>query len=135
MLGVNPYIAFKGHCRQVIDFYKTALGAEELFVHTYAESPMPDMGPADNIMHCTLKIGDSIVMMCDDPRPSSPAAQGNISLSLGLNDPARAAELFNNLCQGGTVQMPLAKTSWAEAFGIVTDQFGVNWMVNCDAPK
>lgn len=74
-------------------------------------------------------------MMCDDPRGGGQASGSNISLAIGLNDPARAATLFDNLSQGGFVVMPLGKTYWAEAFGMVTDRFGVKWMVNCEAPK
>jgi PhnB protein len=134
MLGVNPYIAFKGNCRQAIEFYKSALGAQVLFTQTVGESPMSNMGPAENIMHCTMKVGDSTLMMCDDPNPQAASSDGNISLAIGLNDPARAKELFDNLSKDGSVIMPLAKTYWAEAFGIVTDKFSVKWMVNCDAP-
>ncbi|MBI4910524.1 MAG: VOC family protein [Acidobacteria bacterium] len=135
MLGVNPYIAFKGNCRQAVEFYKSALGAEVLFTQTYGESPMSDMGPADNIMHCSIQVGGSTIMMCDDPRPDGGAAGSNISLAIGLNDPARAKQLFDNLAEGGAVVMPLGKTFWAEAFGMLTDKFGIKWMVNCDAPK
>jgi PhnB protein len=135
MLGVNPYIAFKGNCRQAIEFYKTALGADVLFTQTAGESPMSNMGPATNIMHCTIKVGDSKIMLCDDPRPEAPACDSNISLAIGLNDQERARELFANLADGGSVNMPLEKTYWAEAFGMVTDKFGVKWMVNCEAPK
>ena len=68
MPGVNPYIAFKGNCRQAIEFYKSALGAEVLFVQTVGESPMSDMGPAENIMHCTLKAGESTIATRRDDR-------------------------------------------------------------------
>ena len=135
MLGVSPYIAFKGNCRQAIEFYKTALGAEVLFTQTVGESPMSNMGPATNIMHCTIKVGDSTIMMCDDPLPHPAAGDGNISLAIGLDDPERARQLFGNLADGGSVIMPLEKTYWAEAFGMVRDKFGVKWMTNCDAPK
>jgi PhnB protein len=135
MLGVSPYIAFKGNCRHAIEFYKGALGAEVLFSQTVGESPMSNMGPAENIMHCTIKVGDSTIMMCDDTRPEAAAGDGNISLAIGLNDPQRAKQLFDNLAKDGSVIMPLAKTYWAEAFGMVTDKFDVRWMVNCDAPK
>lgn len=134
MLGVNPYISFNGNCSEAIEFYKSALNADVLFSQTYGESPAAGMGAADNIMHCTLKVGDSPIMMCDNPRPG-PAVGGNISLAIGLDDPQRAKQLFDNLAQGGTVKMPLEKTFWAEAFGMVTDKFGINWMINCDAPK
>ena len=135
MLGVNPYIAFKGNCRQAIEFYKSALSAEVLFTQTVGESGMPNMGPAENIMHCTIKVGDSTIMLCDDPRPGAAAGNGNISLAIGLNDPGMAQQIFGRLAQDGSIIMPLGKTYWAEAFGMVTDKFGVKWMVNCDAPK
>ena len=63
MLGVNPYIAFKGNCQHAIEFYKAALGADVLFTQTVGESPMSGMGPATNIMHCTIRVGDSTIMM------------------------------------------------------------------------
>ncbi len=132
---ISPYIAFKGNCRQAIEFYKSALGAEVLFLQTVGESPMSDRGPAENIMHCSMKIGDSTVMVCDDPSPEAPEKAGNMSLAIGLSDPAKAKQLFDNLSQDGSVIMPLDKTFWAAAFGMVTDKFGVRWMVNCDAPK
>ena len=135
MLQVTPYIAFKGNCRQAIDFYKRALGAEVLFLQTVGESPMSDMGPAENVMHSTIKIGDSTVMLCDDPNPEGPAGGGAISLALALNSPERAKELFDNLAREGVVILPLQKTFWAEAFGMVTDPFGVKWMVNCEGAK
>jgi PhnB protein len=135
MLGVSPYIAFKGNCRQAIEFYKSALDAEVLFTQTVGESPMSDMGAAENIMHCTIKVGNSTIMMCDNPRPDAGAGGGNISLAIGLNDPERARQVFGRLAENGSVLMPLEKTYWAEAFGMVTDKFGVKWMVNCDAPK
>jgi PhnB protein len=135
MLGVNPYLSFKGNCRQAIEFYKQALGANVLFVQTVGESPMSNMGPAENIMHCTMKVGDSTIMLSDDPRPDAAATGGNISLAIGLNDPAQAKQLFANLSQGGSVIMPLGKTYWAEAFGMLSDKFGIKWMINCDLPK
>jgi PhnB protein len=136
MLGINPYIGFKGTCREAVEFYKGALDAQVLFMQTYGGSPMAEMGPAEHIMHSTIQVGGSTVMMCDEPGPASDApSSGMISLAIGLNDPELAARLFNNLAVGGTVEMPLAKTFWAEAFGVVTDKFGVKWMINCDAPK
>ncbi len=136
MLGVSPYIAFRGNCRDAIEFYKNALDARVLFMQTVGESPMADMGPAENIMHSTIKVGDSTIMMCDDPSPGEAAAgAGNISLAIGLNDPERAKQVFGNLSKDGTVVMPLEKTFWAEAFGMVNDKFGVKWMVNCETSK
>lgn len=137
MIAVQPYIAFPGNCREAIEFYKEALGAEVLFTQTVGESPMPEMGPATNIMHCTMKVGDSILMMSDDMSPDgAPETPGIISLTVALNDPAKAAGIFARLAaDGGVVIMPLAKAYWAEAFGMLTDKFGIRWMINCDAPK
>ena len=135
MLGVNPYITFKGNCREAIDFYTSALGAQLLFKQTMGESPMSEMGPADNIMHCSIQVGGSTIMMSDDPSPDgSPSSGGNISLAIGLNDTEQANRFFANLSEGGFVIMPLQKTYWAEAFGMLTDKFGIKWMINCDAP-
>lgn len=135
MLGVNPYIAYKGNCREAIEFYKNALGGILVFSQTYGESPMAGMGSPDNIMHATIKVGDSNIMMCDDPRPDAAAAGGNISLAIGLSDPEQAKRFFNALAEGGTVIMPLDKTFWAQAFGMLTDKFGIRWMINCEAPR
>ena len=132
MLGVTPYIAFAGNCRKAIEFYKSALDAEVLFSQTVGESPMTDMGPAENIMHCTIKVGNSTIMMCDDPKPGAATGSGNISLTIGLNDPELAKRVFGRLAEDGSVIMPLEKTFWAEAFGMVTDQFGIKWMLNCE---
>lgn len=133
MLGVSPYIAFRGNCREAIDFYKQALGAEELYSQTYGESPMP-MGNPDAIMHATIKIGEAHVMMCDDLHSENFTTGGNVSLAIGLNDVDKAKQMFANLSDGGSVTMPLDKTFWAEAFGMLTDKYGIKWMVNCDAP-
>jgi PhnB protein len=136
MIAVQPYIAFPGNCREAIEFYKDALGAEVLFTQTVGESPMPEMGPAQNIMHCTMKVGESILMMSDDMSPEGPSATpGIISLTVALNDPVKAAAIFARLADGGAVMMPLEKTYWAEAFGMLADRFGIRWMINCDAPK
>jgi PhnB protein len=136
MIAVQPYIGFPGNCREAIEFYKDALGAEVLFTQTVGESPMPEMGPAQNIMHCTMKVGESILMMSDDMSPEGPSATpGIISLTVALNDPVKAAAIFAKLADGGVVMMPLEKTYWAEAFGMLADRFGIRWMINCDAPK
>ena len=72
-------------------------------------------------------------MMCDDPRPKA-VTVSNISLSIGLDDTAKAKLIFDNLSDGGKVKMPLDKTFWADAFGMLTDKFGIKWMINCNKP-
>jgi PhnB protein len=131
MLGVHPYVVFPGSCAQAISFYQSALGAELRFKQTIGESPMKEMGPPDNIMHATIRVGESTIMMADDPSPGGDGSR--ISLAIGLNEPNRAQELFAKLAEGGAVLVPLQKTYWAEAFGVLIDKFGVKWMINCDA--
>ena len=139
MLGIKPYIAFKGDCAEAINFYKDKLGAEVLFSQTYGESPMADkVGPEnkDKIMHTSIKIGDSVIMACDNVFAESPTTVGdNISLAIGTSDVASADTMFEKLSEGGSIQMPMQETFWAERFGMLTDKFGIHWMFNCDKPQ
>ena len=136
MFGVKPYISFKGDCEAAVNFYKEALGAEILFMGRVGDSPMKGMGaPDDAIMHCTLKIGDTHLMACDNMSPDHPVNVGNnISLAIGTNDIAGADTMFNKMSDGGNVLMPMQETFWAERFGMLTDKFGINWMFNVDKP-
>ena len=138
MLGIKPYIAFKGNCQEAIDFYKDKLGAEVLFSQTYGDSPMADQAPGngDKIMHVSFRVGDSVIMACDNVfEDQNPTTVGNnISLAIGGNDVASAETMFNDLSEGGTITMPMQETFWAERFGMLTDKFGINWMFNIDKP-
>lgn len=136
MLGVKPYISFKGNCEEAINFYKEKLGAELLFMQRYGDSPMKGKGPDDKIMHCSIKIGDSVIMACDNVfEDTNPTTVGNnITLALGTSDAAQADSSFEQLSDGAAVLMPMQETFWAERFGMLTDKFGINWMFNCDKP-
>jgi PhnB protein len=138
MLGIKPYIAFKGNCEEAVNFYKDKLGGEVLFSQTYGESPMADqVGPEnkDKIMHTSIKIGDSVIMACDNVFAENPTTVGdNISLAIGTNDVASADTMFEKLSEGGVIKMPMQETFWAERFGMLTDKFGIHWMFNCDKP-
>lgn len=135
MIGVQPYISFNGNCHEAIKFYADALGGEILYVERYGDSPMKGQAPDDNVMHCTLKVGDSHIMGCDNPEGQTAATDSNISLAIGSNDPDGAEAMFNKMADGGNITMPMAQTFWAERFGMLTDKFGVNWMFNCDKPE
>ena len=136
MLGIKPYIAFKGNCEEAINFYKDKLGAEVLFMQRYGESPMAGKGPDEKIMHTSIKIGDSVIMACDNVFEENPTTVGNnISLAIGGNDVTAAEGMFDKLSEGGTVTMPMQETFWAERFGMLTDKFGINWMFNIDKPE
>ena len=133
MTGVHPFIMFAGNCQEAIDFYQKAIGAELLYSQKWGETPHAQPGLEDKIMHATIKVGDSNIMMSDGS-PEDVPESSNIQLAIGLDDVGKAREMFDNLSDGGSVTMPLDKTFWAEAFGMLTDKFGVKWMVNCDKP-
>ena len=137
MLGIKPYIAFKGNCEEAINFYKDRLDGEILFVQRYGESPMAGKGPDDKIMHCSLKVGDSVIMACDNVfEDKNPTTIGNnITLSIGTNDISQAESAFEKMLEGGAVVMPMQETFWAQRFGMLTDKFGINWMFNVDKPE
>ncbi len=135
MLGVQPYLNFNGNCEEAINFYKDALGGQILYIQRYGDSPMAGMTGDNKVMHCTLKVGDTHIMASDNPPDMAASPGTNISLAIGLNDVERARKMFDDLAKDGNVTMPLDKTFWAEAFGMLTDKFGINWMVNCDAPQ
>lgn len=132
MLGVKPYLTFPGNCEEAINFYKDALGAEILFIQKVGDSPMSDMGPADNVMHCTLKVGDTHIMASDNMSPEPLNAGNNFSLAVGSDDIPAAEKMFAAIAEGGKVLMPMQETYWAERFGMATDKYGINWMFNCE---
>ena len=139
MDGIKPYISFKGNCKEAVEFYKEKLGAEVLFTQTYGDSPMASYAPdnPDAIMHTSFKIGDSVIMACDNMmEDKSPTVVGNnISLALGTNDVSKAEKTFDAMSDGATIVMPMQETFWAERFGMLTDKFGINWMFNCELSK
>ena len=95
---------------------------------------MEGQAPDDKVMHATLKVGDTHIMAADNMSPDPFAVGGNIALSVGTNDAGDAERMFNALAEGGRVTMPIAETFWAERFGMLTDKFGIDWMVNCEKP-
>ena len=135
MIGVKPYIAFQGNCKEAFDFYKDAMNAEVQGMMSYGESPMAGQGNDDNIMHAVLKIGDTIIMAADSMSDQHPITVGNnISLAVGVDSAEQAESMFANMSEGGTVTMPIQETFWATRFGMLTDKFGINWMFNCEKP-
>lgn len=130
-MQVQPYLFFEGRCDEAVEFYRTILGAEVLTLMRFKELPDPSMispDTADKIMHASLRIGQSTVMMSDG-RCSGHMSFDGMSLSLTASDEAEAEQKFTALMQGGQVTMPLAKTFFSPKFGMVTDRFGVHWMV------
>jgi PhnB protein len=136
---LDVYLFFDGNCREAMDFYKGVFGGD-LNVQTYSEAPqMPsehggkeDM--ADKVMHASLEGGAVKIMASDSPFPDK-LGSGSVSLSLGGTDATKLTELFNALAEGGKVNQPLQKQFWGDTFGMATDKYGFDWMVNITAPK
>ncbi len=127
---LNPYLNFNGNTAEAMKFYKSILGGE-LSMQTFGEANMAQNPEQRNlIVHASLK-NDSIILMASDADPRRRTTFGdNVHLSLQGQDSKRLTEIFNGLAQNGRVEMPLAKQFWGDTFGMVTDKFGVHWMVN-----
>jgi PhnB protein len=139
-MHVQPYLFFEGRCEEAAEFYCRTLGAEITLLMRYKDCPEPPQddpsrqescgtaGNPDKIMHMTLKIGATTLFASDGRCQGKPQFQG-FSLSLDLATEAQAQSLFKALAEEGQVQMPLAKTFFASSFGMVTDRFGIPWMI------
>lgn len=134
---VHSYLNFDGRCEEALEFYKKALGAEVEMILRFKDNPdnaAEGGGCADlkadpnKIMHSSLRIGQSTVMMSDCQCAGETKFQG-FSLSLSLQTEEEAQRVFNALADGGQVEMPLVKTFFAQSFGLVSDRFGVSWMI------
>jgi PhnB protein len=130
-MQVQPYLSFGGCCVEAIEFYRTALGAKVQMLVRFKDGPDPTMcqpGNENKVMHMCFRIGETDIFASDGRCEGKPDYQG-FSLSLMADGDAEAERRFNALADGGQVQMPLAKTFFASNFGMVTDRFGVSWMV------
>jgi PhnB protein len=131
---VQAYLFFDGRCEEALGFYQRALGAELEMMMRFKEGPQPSPpgmvppGSEDKVMHASFRIGDTTVMASDGRCLGKPNFQG-FALSITAADEAQADRTFAALADGGQVQMPLGKTFFSPRFGMVTDRFGVSWMV------
>ncbi|GEN75251.1 VOC family protein [Chryseobacterium hagamense] len=143
MATVNVYLTFNGNCREAFDFYKSVFGGEYPYIGTFGEMPPAEgqeIKEADRnrIMHVTLPVSQETILMGSDSI-SDHADQlvmgNNFSISINAESKEEADRLFNGLSAGGKITMPLSDTFWGAYFGMFTDQFGINWMVNYDDPS
>jgi PhnB protein len=127
---LNPYLSFSNNARQAMEFYKSVFGGN-LNISNFGEGGMPhDPAESSKVMHAQLNSSAGFVLMGSDTPASmgSPRANGQISLS--GSDEKELTGYWNKLSEGGQVMMPLAKAPWGDSFGMLTDKFGVPWMVN-----
>jgi PhnB protein len=135
MKALNPYLNFDGNAREAMEFYKTCLGAK-LGIMTFGDSPMQSPpGSEKRVMHARLTKG-SLTLMASDTMPGMPFQQGtNFSLTIECETPQEVDQVFAALSAGGKVTMPVQETFWAKRFGMLTDKFGVNWMLDLEKPQ
>jgi PhnB protein len=141
MASINAYVNFKNTTEAAFNFYKSVFGGEFLSLQRYKDTPEAGKvsdADKDKIMHVSLKIGKENVLMGTDALEDMghPLIVGNnFSLSVGADSEEEATKIFNGLSAGGKITMPLQKTFWGAYFGMLTDKFGIQWMVNFDYAK
>ena len=133
-MQVSPYLLFDGHCEAAFKFYAKCLGAKIEAMIPHEGTPAAKQVPAEwlkKILHARLSVGDTALMASDAPPGRYKKPEG-FSVSLQVKKPAEAERIFHTLAENGTVQMPIQETFWAARFGMLVDQFGIPWMINCD---
>jgi PhnB protein len=131
---LNSYLHFNGQCEAAFKFYEKSLDGKIQGTFPYSGSPSPnDVPPGfqNKLMHATIAIGDQVLMGMDAP-PNRYRKPEGFSVTIGLKDVAKAERIFRALSEGATVTMPMQETFWAARFGMLTDQFGIPWMINCE---
>ncbi|RIL06798.1 MAG: VOC family protein [Proteobacteria bacterium] len=136
-MKINPYLEFNGHCEAAFRFYEKCLGGKiEMmmkFSETPAEAPVPDDWK-DKIMHAALCLGTGDLLMGSDSPPEYQQQPQGFSVSIAIDEPDEAERVFAALAENATIKMPMQETFWAIRFGMLVDQFGIPWMVNCGRP-
>jgi PhnB protein len=133
-MDLNTYLMFDGTCETAFKFYEKVLGGKIVAMMTYAEMPgCEEMSNESKkrIMHARIELGDKLLMASDCPPGRFEAAKG-FNINISVKDPAEADRLFDALSVKGTVNMPIQETFWAKRFGMLVDQFGTPWMINCE---
>ena len=127
---LNPYITFEGKAREAMEFYQEVFGGT-LVVNTFGEYGTSDPADSDKVMHASLETAGGFTLMGADEAPGFDYRPGNnIAISLSGHDEAELRGYWESLLVGGAVAMPLEKQVWGDLFGMCTDRFGVQWMVN-----
>jgi PhnB protein len=142
MKSINPYINFDGNCEEAFLFYQSIFGGEFPYIGRFSDMPtdgefkVPESA-VNKIMHVSLPIGDSVLMGSDSCEGFGPPliVGNNFSVSIDVDSDEEVDRVFNALAEGGSAQMPPSKTFWNSYFGMLTDKFGINWMVSHELPE
>jgi PhnB protein len=133
-MRVNPYLHFDGKCEEAFKFYEKSLGGKIEAMMAFEGSPMASRTPAEwrkKIMHARMTVGEQVVMGSDPPPGHYNKPQG-FSVCLDVKNAAEAERVFQALSENGKVTMPIQETFWAVRFGMLVDQFGIPWMIDCE---
>jgi PhnB protein len=134
-MQMNPYLFFNGNCEAAFKYYEKVLGGKIEALMTHEGTPAEGQVPAEwrkKIVHGRMKVGDVLLMASDAPPDRSEGGMKGFSVNLSVDKPAEAERVFHALAQNGTVKMPIGETFWADRFGMLVDQFGTPWMINCE---
>lgn len=138
MKTVNVYLMFDGNCEEAFIFYRSVFGGEFPFMGRYKDMPPSEEGKtspddAEKIMHVSLPISKETVLMGSDiggEWTESFQPGNNFSVAVAADSREEADRLFEELSAGGKVKMPMQETFWGDYFGMLTDKFGIHWMVS-----
>ena len=131
---IQPYLMFGGRCEEALEFYRSALGAQVDMLLRFSESPDPTPpgmlppGFENKVMHASFRVASNVIMASDGCEVGTQFK--GFSLSISVATEAEADRYFTALSDDGQVQMPLTKTFWSPRFGMLTDRFGIAWMIN-----
>ncbi len=131
-MKMSVHLNFSGNCKDAFAFYQKVFKADSPFSMTYGEAPHEMPIPADwkdKVMHTAIPLGGGVLMGCDAP-PDKTKALGGFQVCVEDKDQAEVKRIFEALSEGGNVTMPLSKTFWSPLFGMLTDKFGVGWMLS-----
>jgi PhnB protein len=133
-MKLNPYLNFPGNCAAAFQFYEQYLDGKITMTITFADSPLADEVPPEwrgKILHTRMMVGD-VALMGGDELPEDYIAPQGFNVTLNVEQAAGAERIFAALAENGTVTVPLQETFWAVRYGMLTDQFGIPWMINCE---
>jgi PhnB protein len=130
MISSTPYLHFDGNCREAIAFYNACLEGVLHIISLPGSDGKPSSNPAEKVMHSQITLNGLLVIQASDSTPSGPPKSGtNFSVSVNCESAGELERAFDALSQGGTVLMALGETPWGR-FGMLTDKFGIQWMLN-----
>lgn len=131
MKQLNVYLAFPGNCEEALHFYKDCLSGEITSLQRYGDTPVEASEEhKQRVMHAEFK-ADGIYFMASDSMPGQSVTPGEaVQLSINLTDATEQEAIFSKLSAGGRVDMPLQDTFWGARFGMLTDKYGIHWMLN-----